>query len=42
MAGSVEMVNNRQSSRKAPRAFISCLISFMYNSYDVRLRRAMS
>ena len=28
--GSVKMVYNRQSCRKAPQAFISCLISFMY------------
>ena len=42
MADSVKMVYNRQSSRKASQAFISCLISFMYNSNDVRLRRAMS
>ena len=32
MADSVKMVYNRQSCRKAPQAFISCLISFMYNS----------
>ena len=42
MADSVKMVYNRQSCRKAPQAFISCLISFMYNSKDVRLQRTMS
>ena len=42
MADSVKMVYNRQSCRKAPQAFIWCLIGLMYNSKDVRLQRTMS